>query len=271
MKIHGTSIMPTAIRPMPARPNAALAASTGQATDPAQHAPGITYRGTEAPTASAATVMQHWGTSNAEGDLNSDGIVDAQDLAMVLNAQNDSQSLVTQNWGAGGENASNGGDYNGDGTVDAMDLAMALNGGNAPRSLEAPGAAAQPAPQSPEAIVAGIVDATFAARDTDSDGALIAGDFGNEHGRAGKVFARLDLDQSGTVGREELSKALLGEFDRFREQFPGKQPAAFARRWLDALTRNQPLPDMGQHNRVQQLFGKKTQAHASHQFLSVRA
>lgn len=268
MKVHGTSIMPTTIRPMPARSNAAFALSAGQATDAAKPAAGVTFRGTEAPTASAATVMQHWGTSNAEGDLNSDGIVDAQDLAMVLNAQNDTQSLVTQNWGAGSDNASNGGDHNGDGSVDAMDLAMALNGGNAPRSLEAP---ADPAPQTPEAIVAAIVDATFAARDADADGELVAGDFANAHGKAGKVFHRLDLDQSGSVGREELSKALLGEFDRFREQFPGKQPAAFARRWMDALTTGQPLPDMGQHQRVQQLFAKKAPVHASHQFLSVRA
>lgn len=269
MKIHGASIMPSAIRPMPARPNAAAQLGTAQSTDPAQHTPGITFRGAEAPTASAATVMQHWGTSNAEGDLNSDGIVDAQDLAMVLNAQNDSQSLVTQNWGSGGENASNGGDYNGDGNVDAMDLAMALNGGNSPRSLE--GSAAS-GPGTPEAVVATIVDATFAARDSDADGELVSSDFGRagKHEGGGKLFQRLDLDQDGTVGREELSKALRGELDRFREQFPGKQPAAFARRWLDALTTDRPMPDMGQHNRVQQLFAKKA-PHAANQFLSVRA
>ena len=45
------------------------------------------------------------------GDLNGDGVVNASDLAILLNA-----------WGGGGP-----ADLNGDGTVNAQDMAVLLN------------------------------------------------------------------------------------------------------------------------------------------------
>jgi len=257
MQINTANPMIASFRPQQ-RPNPALA-TNGQPASPV-----VTFRGTEAPTASAATIMQHWGTSNPEGDLNVDGIVDAQDLSIALNAGNDPVSVVQQNWGSSGQGAVSNGDYNGDGTVDAMDLAMALNGGNEPRSLEGPAgdAAARDA-----AIVSGIVDSTFAVRDTDADGSLASSDL--EQGEA--VFQRLDLDESGDVGREELTKALFSELERFRAQFPEARTEAFARRWLDTLTSGRPVADYGQFQRVQQLFGKSGPTHPMHQILSARA
>lgn len=256
MQINTASPMIASFRPQQ-RPNPALA------TD-GTSSPAVTFRGTEAPRASAATIMQHWGTSNPEGDLNTDGIVDAQDLAMALNAGNDPVSVVQQNWGSSGQGAAANGDYNGDGAVDAMDLAMALNGGNEPRSLAAPGG--DPAPNDAD-IVANIVDSTFAARDTDSDGALVSSDL--EQGEA--VFGRLDLDQSGEVGREELTKALFSELERFRAQFPEARTESFARRWLETLTSGRPVADYGQFQRVQQLFGKAGPSRPLNQILSARA
>ena len=97
MQINTASPMIASFRPQQ-RPNPALA------TD-GTNSPAVTFRGTEAPRASAATIMQHWGTSNPEGDLNTDGIVDAQDLAMALNAGNDPVSVVQQNWGSSGQSA----------------------------------------------------------------------------------------------------------------------------------------------------------------------
>lgn len=274
MRVHGAAIMPTTLRPQ-SRPGAAPALTAGSTDAKApgqqggqqvgQSSGGITFRGTQAPAVSANTVMQHWGTSDAEGDINADGIVDAQDLAIALNGPSDPQGTVLQNWGQGGDSgAANSGDYNGDGTVDAMDLAMALNGGNSPRSLEAP---AQPDAPTPEAIVANIVDATFAARDNDGDDQLVSTDFSDN----GKLFKQLDLDHGGTIGRGELTKALFTELDRFKEQFPSAKPAAFARRWMDALTTGRNAPNMAQFQRVQQLFSPNAASKQSPRLLSVRA
>ncbi|MFM1822977.1 MAG: Dockerin type domain [Planctomycetota bacterium] len=71
----------------------------------------------------ASTIMANWGTSNPLADLNVDGIVDAQDLALVLEGSGGTASGDASAW-----NAAAGGDLNGDGTVDAHDLALSLNG-----------------------------------------------------------------------------------------------------------------------------------------------
>ena len=254
--IHPAPQFGNALRPV-ARQNM----SSAQDGVPAS---GVTFRGTEAPAVSANTIMQHWGTSNAEGDLNFDGIVDGQDLAMALNGPTDPQNTVLQNWGSGSNSNSVQGDYNGDGNVDAMDLAMALNGGNTPRSLSNPESASTDAP---EQVVAQIVEATFAARDADADGTLEKQDFSDNR----RLFRHLDLDQSGSIGRDELTKALTKELESVRERFPQVKPAAFARRWMDALTTGQNAPNMAQFDRVQQLFSKPATPRSINQILSVRA
>jgi Ca2+-binding EF-hand superfamily protein len=74
------------------------------------------------------TILENWGSANAIADLNVDGIVDAQDLAMVLSAAQD----APPDGGTGDSpeaawNSLTGGDLNGDGVVDAVDLAIKLN------------------------------------------------------------------------------------------------------------------------------------------------
>lgn len=256
MKIQPSPQFGNALRPV-ARQNIA-------ATQDGASASGVTFRGTEAPAISANTVMQHWGTSNAEGDINLDGIVDGQDLAMALNGPSDPQNTVLQNWGSGSNGNSVQGDYNGDGNVDAMDLAMALNGGNTPRALSNP---ETPAAEAPEAVVSQIVEATFAARDADADGTLEKQDFSDNR----RLFRHLDLDKSGSIGRDELTKALTKELEDVRARFPEVKPAAFTRRWMDALTTGQNAPNVAQFERVQQLFGKPSPAKGLNQILSVRA
>ena len=114
----------------------ANAAAMQQALDQAGGSAGgpagspVTMRsGSGQPPVDVNTILENWGTSNAIADLNVDGIVDAQDLAMVLQAAQDGGT-------AGGSNNDNeseawntlvGGDLNGDGVVDAVDLAMKLN------------------------------------------------------------------------------------------------------------------------------------------------
>jgi|GEM_PF-3608958 len=88
---------------------------------------GIMMAGNSQPPVDANTILENWGTSNAIADLNVDGIVDAQDLAMVLHAAQDAPA------GGGDDSPGDewsslvGGDLNGDGTIDAIDLAMKLN------------------------------------------------------------------------------------------------------------------------------------------------
>lgn len=78
------------------------------------------------PPADPNLVLENWGSSNPFADLNTDGIVDAQDLALALNTAQESP-------GGGGEDAPDawtaltGGDLNNDGSIDAMDLAIKLN------------------------------------------------------------------------------------------------------------------------------------------------
>ena len=253
------------------RPDAPIAGIVPAATSSsAGGSEGITFRGTESPVVSVDALMQHWGSSDTEYDLNSDGIVNGQDLSIALNSSTNTQSRVFENWGASGKQAGEGGDYNGDGSVNAMDLAMELNAAGTPRSAEvSEGPNATPiVPPTPQQMVSSIVDATFAVRDVDGDGSLLAQDF---EGDNTKVFDRLDLDKSGGVGREELTKALFSELDKFKEQFPTARPEAFARRWMDTLTTGRTAPNFGQFQRMQQLFNAPAAPGSTSQFLSTRA
>ena len=95
-------------------------------TDPATSNGSGTNGGTSAggtQIVDASTIMANWGTSNPLADLNVDGIVDAQDLALVLEGSGGTASGDATAW-----NAATGGDLNGDGAVDAHDLALSLNG-----------------------------------------------------------------------------------------------------------------------------------------------
>jgi Ca2+-binding EF-hand superfamily protein len=84
--------------------------------------------GTGQPPVDVNTILENWGSSNAIADLNVDGIVDAQDLAMVLRSSQDN-GTNNDSGGDGGDAWTTlvGGDLNGDGFVDATDLAMKLN------------------------------------------------------------------------------------------------------------------------------------------------
>ena len=99
-----------------------LADQTAGSAQPQQ--PAITQRSTQ--TVDANFIMQHWGSSNALADLNVDGIVDAQDLAMALHNASEG-GAAGDNDSAAEWNALTGGDLNGDGVVDAQDLAIRLN------------------------------------------------------------------------------------------------------------------------------------------------
>lgn len=242
---------------------------------------------------SVATILEHWGTSNPLADLNTDGIVDAQDLAMASSSSGTGANGVMTNWGnAGGSSDHNGdgtvdaqdlafalnnqsptepapvdpwqqaagGDHNGDGTVDAQDLAIALNGQSAPAdpwqqvaggdhngdgAVNAQDLAMQlngdlKFGAQPAEIVGKLVDAAFALRDADADGALARDDFSSQK----QLFRRLDLDNDGTVGREEMTKALMADLDRFRSEFPGAATSAFAKRWLEAFSGDRGAPDL---------------------------
>jgi Ca2+-binding EF-hand superfamily protein len=114
---------------------AAMQQAMQQATEPASEQAGgaaggpITMRsGTGQPPVDVNTILENWGSSNAIADLNVDGIVDAQDLAMVLRSSQD-DGANNDSSGDGGDAWTTlvGGDLNGDGFVDATDLAMKLN------------------------------------------------------------------------------------------------------------------------------------------------
>jgi hypothetical protein len=184
-----------------------------------------------------ATVLRHWGTSNAEADLNVDGIVDAQDLAIASAEQNSGSTAVQGSWGQSGVN-----DWNGDGVVDATDLSHALNG-------QSPGAAGGEGKSRTE-VIGAIVDVAMQARDEDGDGSIVAGDFKDN----GRIFRQLDLDESGSVGREELEKALNAHFERFTERNPNANPNSFAARWIEAMLGKRPAPDLHGMDRISQLF-----------------
>jgi len=306
MQINGPSFLPSPIRPAQ-RPNqTAFTAPRPEVPQAVPNGGTPAMGGPSQQPIDVATILQNWGTSNPLADLNTDGIVDAADLALASESQNSGANGVLANWGSGGASDLNGdgavdaqdlaaalsgaqetanaggsaaawqstagGDHNGDGTIDAQDLAMALTGTqNAGGSAAAWQSAAggdhngdgavdgqdlaislsgqqgaagsvnpgEPVETKPIQLVQSLVDRAFATRDADQDGQLVAGDF-----RSGtKIFERLDLDQSGGIGREELTKALLADFGRFREQFPGAAPTAFARRWADAFAGTHPVPN----------------------------
>jgi hypothetical protein len=253
MQINAPSMLSYAARPVRANPDA-FAGAVAPPQEPSTPAQG----GPLQQPVSVATVLENWGTSNPLADLNTDGIVDAQDLALAQSSQNAGAQGVLNNWGGGGSCDHNGdgcvngadlafalnaqspagepvdpwqqaagGDHNGDGTINAQDLAMSLNGdgkfGNDPQEL-----------------VGKLVEAAFTIGDADADGVLSRDDLGASK----QVFRRLDLDTDGSIGREEMTKALMADLDRFRSDFPGAAPAAFARRWLDAFMGNRGAPDL---------------------------
>jgi hypothetical protein len=184
-----------------------------------------------------AKILQHWGTSNVEADLNVDGIVDAQDLALASAQQNAGSTAVQGSWGQSGVN-----DANGDGVVDATDLAHALHAQTVPP-------AGDPANDRTQ-IVSAVIDVAMQARDNDGDGEILASDFKDN----GRIFRQLDLDESGSVGREELEKALNAHFARYTEANPNANPQSFASRWIEAFLGKRPAPDLTGMDRVAQLF-----------------
>ena len=114
-----------------ARPSFADAQTAQRQTNEAAESagPGPAMMASNAPPiVDVNTILENWGSANAIADLNVDGIVDAQDLAMVLSAAQD----APPDGGAGDSpeaawNSLTGGDLNGDGVVDAVDLAIKLN------------------------------------------------------------------------------------------------------------------------------------------------
>lgn len=261
MQVNSASLnaamMASKFRPA-ARPNAAAGAFAAAATqagtqaDSASADSPIAMKDAEQPQSLMDRIMQHWGTSDADSDLNTDGTVDGRDLAEALNrqqsaAQGDGHTgKVLDTWG----NSGGATDLNGDGTVDARDLAEALNGTTTGRSTSAPA----PGKPAPEEVVKKIVDQTFAARDADGNGTLVVNEFG-KNGES--LFARIDLDKSGGVQREELGKAILEDFNKLGAQSKGVSPDAFASRWMAALTGDRPAPNVGQFQRMQELFAKQ--------------
>jgi hypothetical protein len=241
MQINGSSLHAAPVRaikhPQPAA-SAQLPFAPATATTPSEttsQASGI-LGGPAQQQVDVATVLAHWGTSNPLADLNVDGIVDASDLSLASSQQNSGTGSVLASWGQGGAS-----DLNGDGTIDAQDLATMLNGQSLPAGSATP---------SPLKLVEGLVETAFASRDADQDGSVIASDF--DHGT--KIFERLDLDGSGKVGREEMTKALMVDFNQFRNQFPEASPSAFARRWGDAFSGMRPTPDTASFARIQHML-----------------
>jgi Ca2+-binding EF-hand superfamily protein len=146
------------------------------------------------------------------GDLNGDGMVDAQDLAIRLN--NDQNN-------AGGDGGTAG---DGDGATDGVGGAVA--GQSAPETTASP------------AIVERLTNLILKSLDGDGDGVLTETDFPENT----KVFARFDADGNGLLERAELERGLSDEFGRFSKQFTSADPEAFAKRWLEAFTGTLPMP-----------------------------
>ncbi len=274
MQINGSSLHAAPVRAIKNPQAAATAqvpfAAATSLSEPTPQAGGI-LGGPAQQQVDVATVLAHWGTSNPLADLNVDGIVDAADLSLASSAQNSGTGSVLAHWGQGGAS-----DLNGDGTIDAQDLAQALSGeGDAAAAaawsnatggdqdgngsidaqdlatmLNAQSNAVTTPTPSPLALVEGLVESAFASRDVDQDGSVIASDF--HHGS--KIFERLDLDGSGKVGRDEMTKALMVDFNHFRNQFPEASPSAFARRWGDAFSGMRPTPDTAAFARIQHML-----------------
>ena len=233
---------------------------------------GIMMAGNSQPPVDANTILENWGTSNAIADLNVDGIVDAQDLAMVLHAAQDAPA------GGGDDSPGDewaslvGGDLNGDGTIDATDLAMKLNaespengGGGNDSPADDPaipsigmvdpaefiGAiGAMPPNASPEDMLEQLTNVIFKAFDTDSDGVLTQANFPDNT----RVFARFDADGSGALQRNELLKGLTQEYQRALETSDQTAPGPFAKRWLETFSGLLPVPAYTSPMQLQELY-----------------
>ena len=233
---------------------------------------GIMMAGNSQPPVDANTILENWGTSNAIADLNVDGIVDAQDLAMVLHAAQDAPA------GGGDDSPGDdwaslvGGDLNGDGTIDAMDLAMKLNaespengGGSNDSPADDPtspsigmvdaaeliGAiGAMPPDTSPADMLERLTNLIFKAFDTDGDGVLTEANLPDNT----KVFARFDADGSGALHRNELLKGLTEEYQRALETSDQIAPGPFAKRWLETFSGLLPIPAYTSPMQLQELY-----------------
>lgn len=233
---------------------------------------GIMMAGNSQPPVDANTILENWGTSNAIADLNVDGIVDAQDLAMVLHAAQDAPA------GGGDDSPGDewsslvGGDLNGDGTIDAMDLAMKLNaespengGGSNDSPADDPtspsigmvdaaeliGAiGAMPPDTSPADMLERLTNLIFKAFDTDGDGVLTEANLPDNT----KVFARFDADGSGALHRNELLKGLTEEYQRAFETSDQIAPGPFAKRWLETFSGLLPIPAYTSPMQLQELY-----------------
>ena len=264
----------------------AMQQATEQASEQAGGAAGapITMRsGTGQPPVDVNTILENWGSSNAIADLNVDGIVDAQDLAMVLRSSQDNDTSNDSGDDASGEwTTLVGGDLNGDGTVDATDLAMKLNtesngGGdgsgndssgdssnNWNKSLDGElnsGATMNPADAArlldevagetnPGQMIERLTNLIMKSFDSDGDGVLAADNLPE----GSKILSRFDRDSSGVLERNELMKGLTEEFKRASEASDLAKPGAFARRWMETFSGMHPIPNYSSSTRLQELF-----------------
>ena len=264
----------------------AMQQATEQASEQAGGAAGgpITMRsGTGQPPVDVNTILENWGSSNAIADLNVDGIVDAQDLAMVLRSSQDNDTSNDSSDDASGEwNTLVGGDLNGDGFVDATDLAMKLNaesngGGdgsgddssgdssnNWNKSLDGElnsGATMNPADAArlldevagetnPGQMIERLTNLIMKSFDSDGDGVLAADNLPE----GSKILSRFDRDSSGVLERNELMKGLTEEFKRASEATDLSKPGAFARRWMETFSGMHPIPNYSSSTRLQELF-----------------
>lgn len=264
----------------------AMQQATEQASEQAGGAAGgpITMRsGTGQPPVDVNTILENWGSSNAIADLNVDGIVDAQDLAMVLRSSQDN-GTSNDSGGDGGDAWTTlvGGDLNGDGFVDATDLAMKLNtesngGGdgssndssgnssnNWNKSLDGElnsGSTMNPADAArlldevagetnPGQMIERLTNLIMKSFDSDGDGVLAADNLPE----GSKILSRFDRDSSGVLERNELMKGLTEEFKRASEATDLSKPGAFARRWLETFSGMHPIPNYSSPTRLQELF-----------------
>ena len=338
--LQSKTMIPLARKPLPteatfAKLSPTASAPNGQPADASAPGKIALAPGTKPPPVDANTILQNWGTSNSLADLNVDGIVDAHDLAMVLNMQQgtgggdggvaggddgwsgvtggdhngdgavDAQDLAIALNGAQGGSGDDGwsgltgGDLNGDGAVDAQDLAISLNGPqngsgddgwsgltggdlngdgavdafdlamslNGPQAKQATASvAAEPiavgdaatvatnavgdTPSAAARAVDQVVGGVFKLLDGDRDGVLVPEDLRN----APSVFKRFDADASGMITREELTKGLLEEFDRFAAARSDADPSIFSRRWLDAFSGVRRTPDYMAYQKLGELF-----------------
>jgi len=273
---------------------AAMQQAMQQATEPASEQAGgaaggpITMRsGTGQPPVDVNTILENWGSSNAIADLNVDGIVDAQDLAMVLRSSQD-DGANNDSSGDGGDAWTTlvGGDLNGDGAVDATDLAMKLNtesngGGdgssndssgnssnnssnNWNKSLDGElnsGSTMNPADAArlldevagetnPGQMIERLTNLIMKSFDSDGDGVLAADNLPE----GSKILSRFDRDSSGVLERNELMKGLTEEFQRASEASDLSKPGAFARRWMETFSGMHPIPNYSSPTRLQELF-----------------